>query len=252
MLSSSSSSSCPFLTIFFETSINQFNERIQQFVFSKPRLADPVQLHTVDSLMVYQGVVHQAILESLNDKPKGISGLYDPVARWKASKSVLKDYYEWLYRTQLVKSGMYVPIEDYGKFYEDNDHVDRDLPSVVYLDRGGVFNFTVYLSLDLPDVHNAPLDSLWMTIDVSDVALIEVLVTRIVNYLTNHVIYQVQIQDKGMFQQQVLPGLRLHPASVLLQAWNSAFKCTQYTDMNEEELQVGHVIIIEDKNNKMK
>ena len=46
---------------------------------------------------------------------QGVVTLYDPVARWKDSKSLLKDHYEWLYRTKRVKSGIHVPIEEYGK-----------------------------------------------------------------------------------------------------------------------------------------
>ena len=61
---------CPFVSISFEAKIDQFNERVQCFVLSKPHLTNPIQLNTQDSLMVYQGIVHQTIVQSLQDKPK--------------------------------------------------------------------------------------------------------------------------------------------------------------------------------------
>ena len=54
---------------------------------------------------------------------QGVTSLYDPVARWKASKSALKDYYEWLYRTKRVESGIHVPIKEFGKVRRSFDDV---------------------------------------------------------------------------------------------------------------------------------
>ena len=47
------------------------------------------------------------------------------------------------------------------------------------------------------------------------------------------------MQEKGVLQQQGSPGMTLHPASVLLQVWNSALKCVQQSDVGFGELQVG-------------
>ena len=75
---------CPFVSISFEAKIDQFNERVQCFVLSKPHLTNPDQLHTEDSLMIYQGIVHQTIVQSLQDKPKvGVYREYFICSLWE-------------------------------------------------------------------------------------------------------------------------------------------------------------------------
>nr|XP_006820249.1 PREDICTED: cation channel sperm-associated protein subunit gamma-like [Saccoglossus kowalevskii] len=123
----------------------------------------------------------------------------------------------------------------------DEDSISGRLPDTIYLDRNQSYKFSLRISVDDSSCNTgtAALQKTQVQIDVSD-QLLDVFAERQVHVINNTVIYQVTVQESDV-EVGVVSHFPAKSISLMLQIWNSAFKCITHR-FNEKHIEGSYVM----------
>ncbi|XP_033107292.1 cation channel sperm-associated protein subunit gamma 1-like isoform X2 [Anneissia japonica] len=220
-------SRCPFTEHWFEYHDSASYERLEWFLFNTPHLTWASQVHTANSLKVYQGIVQQMISQNEQDLLQAYSHTdHDPFAKWHRRREDHILYYDYMYRNKLLTSGVHVSATEYEKVYDTGYMLYNQLPRQIYIDLHGIYTFSLILAIDSTELSAfRNLEHLRVSVLLSSYSLLHIHTQKHVSYVNNTVKYEVTLIEQGKLEHQEEPGEHLHPITMLLQVWNSNFKC---------------------------
>uniref|UniRef100_W5NAF3 Cation channel sperm associated auxiliary subunit gamma n=1 Tax=Lepisosteus oculatus TaxID=7918 RepID=W5NAF3_LEPOC len=224
---------CPFFSMRVEEAPPpELFSRVQHYRAEPPTVLRSPGLHSISSLAVYQGLLHQLLwLHASYNRPYG-DPVHDPTWRWWKNKVVYEDYYFYLASNRLSSGGVYVSMQDYAKVYSSPS--TKPLPDRIYLDRGTSYSFSVYLTASLSQTDASfvqeTLGQMWLSAGVSDASFILVNIHRQEIIGRAAVLYRVQVSDQGKFPGQALTGQDLMVFTLFLSVVHSELHCYQQTE----------------------
>ncbi|MBN3318432.1 CTSRG protein, partial [Atractosteus spatula] len=224
---------CPFFLMRVEeVPPPELFSRVQHYRAEPPTVLRSPGLHSISSLAVYQGLLHQLLwLHASYNRPYG-DPVHDPTWRWWKNKVVYEDYYFYLASNRLSSGGVYVSMQDYAKVYSSPG--TKPLPDRIYLDRGTSYSFSVYLTASLSQTDASfvqeTLGQMWLSAGVSDASFILVNIHRQEIIGRGAVLYRVQVSDQGKFPGQALTGQDLMVFTLFLSVVHSELHCYQQTE----------------------
>ncbi|XP_077867947.1 cation channel sperm-associated auxiliary subunit gamma-like [Saccoglossus kowalevskii] len=234
-----SSRSCPYIDIRFEAPISQNYSRIEKYTYEAP-CHKYEYAGNLEALYVYQGLVHR-IIQQCCANTKTYQNPYNenPLQKWRERHLSLRNYYCYLHWNHLL-DGLFVPLHLTDKIY-DEDSISGRLPDTIYLDRNQSYKFSLRISVDDSSCNTgtAALQKTQVQIDVSD-QLLDVFAERQVHVINNTVIYQVTVQESDV-EVGVVSHFPAKSISLMLQIWNSAFKCITHR-FNEKHIEGSYVM----------
>ncbi|XP_071963930.1 cation channel sperm-associated protein subunit gamma 1-like [Antedon mediterranea] len=227
-------SRCPFTELSFVYHNRAKYERLEWFQFNAPHLAWQSQIHTADSVKVYQGIVQQMTLQNEQNLLQPYSHT-DPFAKWLSRRQDNTLYNDYMFRNKLLTYGVHVSPTEYKKLYDQDDIMSDQLPRRIFLDLFDSYTFSLVLAIDKSELTVfRNLENLRVSVSLSNYSLVHVHTDRQTSYVNNTVTYEITLMDQGQIQHQEAPGQHHHPVTMLLQVWNSNFKCVNpYTVDND-------------------
>ncbi|XP_038075476.1 cation channel sperm-associated protein subunit gamma-like isoform X2 [Patiria miniata] len=231
--------SCPY-DLQLEFDHLQLYARQEEFQFWIPFVSFADGLHTMNSLLVYQAVVH-----NMKDQQEDLElevregHTYDPFYHWRRELLPFMVFNDYMFRNRFLSSDIVISPLEYSKVFKSDDkNVATTMPDEIFLDCWESFHFVVSLTIDENLLSGASsLDELWITLEVSDQNLIDVSTKREEVYVNSSVKYQLLIADKGSLQTQLASGVGLHRVSVSIEVWMSQCKCSACDSHASKQLQ---------------
>ncbi|MBN3310498.1 CTSRG protein, partial [Amia calva] len=208
--------------------------RVQHYQAKPATVLHPPGLQRPTSLAVYQGMLYQLLwLQSSYNRPYG-DPVYDTTESWWKNKAMYKDYYFYLASNRLSSDGLYLSMEDYNKVYSSPGALQ--LPDCIYLDRGGSYNFSLFLTANttdsLSDVSSRQdlLRQVWLAASVSNGNFIQVKTQRYEVISRGGLLYKVELKDLCLFPGQASSGQGLLSFNMLLRIVHSELQCYEQTE----------------------
>uniref|UniRef100_UPI00398F2C7B cation channel sperm-associated auxiliary subunit gamma-like n=1 Tax=Pristiophorus japonicus TaxID=55135 RepID=UPI00398F2C7B len=215
---------CPFGSIEIEiTAPSQYYNRIQHYKAEPPWIFSNTGLYNNLSLIVYQGLIHGLLwLHTTYYRPYADS-VEDLTWRWWKLSREARDFYFFLASNKLSKGSFYVEAYDYREVYKGEYYA---LPSVIYLDKGKVYEFIIYLTVNSGKFSQLyAIDQAWMSALVSSPEYILVTLHREEIVDRGVLIYKITVKDREYYKGQSLSGENLVLVSVAIKVVNSDFSC---------------------------
>ncbi|XP_074075142.1 cation channel sperm-associated auxiliary subunit gamma-like isoform X2 [Macrotis lagotis] len=200
--------------------------RLERYHAEPPLVNSPSGLHSKVSLSIYQGLVYHLLsLHSKYNKPYA-DPVHDPTWRWWKDKKQHKAFYFYKASNFQTKFGVYINMDSYGKIYHQK--VVNFLPECIYLDKGAIYNFSIYLFSQKTSWKNTFLTNK-QNVHLAVIMAHPLCVSATVNkhYLINRntILFQVVIKDKRQCFNQSISGHNLKRTSILIKVIGSAGKC---------------------------
>nr|XP_020138777.1 cation channel sperm-associated protein subunit gamma isoform X2 [Microcebus murinus] len=209
--------------------------RQERYRARPPQILEASGFHSENSLAVYQGLVYYLLwLHSKYDKPYA-DPVHDPTWRWWKNKKHDEDYYFYLASNWRSVGGVHIDMESYEKIYDLEP--DSQLPERIYLDKGMIYNFTVFMKAlgnDLylplaPEVTYTQRSPVSVGVVLADPNCIEATVKPKVLINRNSVLFTITLKEKEFCYDQGISGHHLLKTSMSVKVLGSSGNCFQYT-----------------------
>ncbi|XP_022107863.1 cation channel sperm-associated protein subunit gamma-like isoform X2 [Acanthaster planci] len=165
--------------------------------------------------------------------------MFNPFYCWHEKLLPLMPFNDYMFENGFLRNDTVTSPLEYTKTYESNDGiVATTLPAEIFLDRLESFNFKITITADGDYLSGGVLlNELWVTVEVSDENLLDVISERKETYINSSIKYEVLIAEKGSLRTRLASGVGLHSASVLIQVGSSPFECFSFDSFSRMQLQ---------------
>ncbi|XP_043849827.1 cation channel sperm-associated protein subunit gamma-like [Dromiciops gliroides] len=221
------SNPCPFELMQLRDLPNpQRYTRLERYRAEPPFVSSEAGFHSKVSLAIYQGLVYHLLwLHSKYNKPYA-DPVHDPTWRWWKDKKQHKAFYSYKASNFQTEFGVYINMDSYGKLY--NQKAMDFLPEYIYLDKGTIYTFSIYLVTPKTSWKNSFLGKkkhLRLAVILSHPLCVSATVEE--KYLINRnaILFQVSVKDKLRCFDQSISGHNLMKTALLIKVVGSAGKC---------------------------
>ncbi|XP_036599549.1 cation channel sperm-associated protein subunit gamma [Trichosurus vulpecula] len=206
--------------------------RMERYHAEAPLVNSESGFHTKVSLAIYQGLVyHLLLLHAKYNKPYA-DPVHDPTWSWWKDKKQHKDFYFYKASNFQTMYGVHIKMDGYEKLYKLN--AQNLLPEYIYLDKGTIYSFSIYLMCHKTTWKNTFLGKqrhLRLAVILADPMCVSATVNE--HYLINRnaILFQVSVKDKLRCFDQSISGHNLMKTALFIKVVGSAGKCfhrTQY------------------------
>ncbi|XP_072464400.1 cation channel sperm-associated auxiliary subunit gamma-like isoform X3 [Notamacropus eugenii] len=200
--------------------------RLERYRAQAPFVNSVSGFHTKISLAIYQGLVYHLLwLHAKYNKPYA-DPVHDPTWRWWKDKQQDKAFYFYKASNFQTKFGVYINMDSYGKLY--NQKAMNFLPEYIYLDKGTIYSFSIFLVFTKTSWESTFLDTkkhLRLAVILSHPWCVSATVNE--NYLINRnaMLFEVSVKDKLRCFDQSISGHNLKKTALFIKVVGSAGKC---------------------------
>ncbi|XP_072464461.1 cation channel sperm-associated auxiliary subunit gamma-like isoform X10 [Notamacropus eugenii] len=200
--------------------------RVERYRAMPPLVSSNFGFHSKISLAIYQGLVYHLLwLHAKYDKPYA-DPVHDPTWRWWKDKKHNKDFYFYKASNFHTTYGVHIDMKDYEKLYDLKAN-DR-LPEVIYLDKGTIYTFSVYIvSRETSSKYTFLSKNRHLRLSqiLADPMCVSGRVKEHALVSRNAMLFEVSIQDKRQCFNQSISGHNLKKSAFTLKVIGSAGKC---------------------------
>ncbi|XP_007491836.1 cation channel sperm-associated auxiliary subunit gamma isoform X1 [Monodelphis domestica] len=218
---------CPFQMMQLEDlPAPQKYTRLEIYHAEPPIISAESGYHTKVSLALYQGLVHHLLwLHSKYNKPYA-DPVHDPTWRWWRNDKQHKAFYYYQASNFQSAFGVYINMNSYGKDY--TKRTTYLFPDYIYLDKGTIYSFSIYLSSRLITRRARTLkikEELRLAVTLTHPGCVSVRVKEQNIMSQNGILFKVILKDRLVCFDQGISGHNLMKTSVLIKVVGSAGKC---------------------------
>ncbi|XP_027711281.1 cation channel sperm-associated protein subunit gamma-like [Vombatus ursinus] len=218
---------CPFELMQLKDLPNpQRYTRVERYRAMPPFVSSDAGFHTEVSLAIYQGLVYHLLsLHAKYNKPYA-DPVHDPTWRWWKDKKQHQAFY--FYKASNFESmyGVHIEMDGYEKLYKLNSQ--NRLPEYIYLDKGTIYSFSIYLVYPKTSWKNNFLGQkrhLRLAVIMADPMCVSATVKEQALVNRNAMLFQVSVKDRLRCSDQTISGYNLMKTALLIKVVGSVGKC---------------------------